>query len=594
MGNGVSASKLNSDSTEVLPVGSVEVAPVLENVSSHVVLPSGKKVTVPYPVPLSVLARDAELAPGADKQPLALSVEGLVLPISSSVLIHGAHIAPVYASSTDGLNVLKRSIVFVTMMAARREFGRDWFATVEHTSGTWQTGYTCVVNRGDRQVTPEEIDKLKARMREIIAKNLPITERCMGYEEAVQHFIQEKRDYSAALVSASSDFLVRCVACEDYAELYRRPLVPFTGMVQTWDIVQYDSGFVICFPTVASPTVVAPFEPDPVVTSVYKDWAKWGKALKAVCVGQVNEAVTGKKARNFIALCEAVQTQRMVQTALMIQERVAKGVQIVLIAGPSSSGKTTFAAKLGLQLQELGLRPTVVSVDNYYKPNADCPRDAKGNLDFECLEALRVDHLNDQLLELFEGKKVNTPVFNFHTGKPEGDKFIPFQMAPNGVVIMEGIHCLNDNLTPRVPAQKKFKIFLGPFSHVNLDESNFLSNSTTRLIRRIVRDYRSRGYSALDTLNRWYSVRAGEDVNIFPFMRYADTVFNTALDYELNVLKTFATPLLRSVKPGSTHYNLAQELGSFLSYFESVPHDDVPPESLLREFIGGSFFESHH
>eukprot|EP00727_Mastigamoeba_balamuthi_P013805 m51a1_g9047 putative uridine kinase (608) ;mRNA; r:16813-19326 len=607
MGNGSVKAAGASTTTEVQPLHSEastlaakqapspSPAPALENASSHVVFPSGRKATMPYPIPLSAVAEDSEMKGTAERPCLAVLVEGLMLPINSTVAIHGARVAPVFADSADGLNVLKRSIVFLMMMAARREFGPSWFVTVEHSScSKWQNGYTAIVARGERKVTPEEVDRLRTRMRELVAKDLKITERHMGYAEACEFFDKEKKEYSQALVSASSDFVFQLACCEEYAELYRRPLVPRTGLVKSWELEQFDAGFVISFPTTAGNTLVSPFEADPVITGVYKEWTQWNKALKAFCVGQVNEAVVGKKAKNFIALCEAVQAQRMVQTAVQIKKRVAEGVQIILIAGPSSSGKTTFAAKLGLQLSMLGIKPTVISVDNYYKPNADCPRDAKGNLDFECLEALRVDHLNDQLLELFEGKKVNTPVFNFHTGKPETDKFIPFQVAPGGVVVMEGIHCLNDQLTPRVPAGKKFKIFLGPFTHINLDESNFISNSATRLIRRIVRDYRSRGYSALETLGRWYSVRAGEDQNIFPFMKCADVVFNTALDYELNVLTTFAKPLLQSVKPGSTHYNLAQEMVSFLSYFTPVPHDDVPPESLLREFIGGSFFETSH
>jgi uridine kinase len=205
------------------------------------------------------------------------------------------------------------------------------------------------------------------------------------------------------------------------------------------------------------------------------------------------------------------------------------------------------------------------------------------------LEALRVDYLNEQLLDMFEGKVVQTPIFSFKTGKPNSET-APYKLEPGGVIVVEGIHCLNDLLTPRVPENKKFKIFIAPFSQVNLNEGNFTSNNVNRLIRRIVRDFRSRGYSALDTLGRWESVRHGEDKFIFPFMSSSDLVYNTSLDYELNVLKSFCKPLLKSVKPGSPYYNLAQELLTFLSHFFAVSHDYVPATSILREFVGNSFF----
>jgi len=245
-----------------------------------------------------------------------------------------------------------------------------------------------------------------------------------------------------------------------------------------------------------------------------------------------------------------------------------------------------------MQLRVAGMQPLILSVDNYYKAHDDCPRDENGKLDFEVVEALRVDVLNKDLVALFNGETIQSPVFDFKAGRPSETQTIPAKLPPHGVVIMEGIHCLNDRLTPLIPKEKKVKIFIAPLSPLNIDESFFVANDSVRLIRRIVRDNRSRGYSALDTLGRWESVRRGEDLHIFPFMKDADVVYNTSLFYEVNVLKTFCLPLLASVKPGSEYYQMARELEEFMSLFVTIPYDDIPAMSILREFIGGSFYKT--
>lgn len=526
----------------------------------------------------------------SDGDLFALKVNGLVMSLADALPARRATVAPVPFASPEGHSVLKRSLVFALMLAAERVHAdAPFFLTVEHSTGPSSTGFMCVVDNGERQVTAADVARLAQAMDALVAEDRPIAIARLGYAEAVEYFRAHGKAFSAALVEGSNEFSVRCSACDRHFAIYRRPLVPRTGLLRgRYALAPHGVGFVLHFPP---PTggPVGTVAPDPVMLASYAEWNRWGKVLESSCVGEVNAKVFGHRAKDFIALCEAAHNEKIVQLSIRIQQAVAKGARLILIAGPSSSGKTTFACKLSLQLEILGIKPLTLSVDNYYKAHADVPRDASGAMDFEVLEALRVDRFNEDLLGLLDGKVVETPIFNFHTGKPRAET-LKLQLPPGGVVICEGIHCLNNDLTPRVPAEKKFKIFLAPLSQVNLDESNFLSNSVTRLVRRIVRDYRARGYSALDTISRWPSVRRGEDTNIFPFMQNADAVFNTALDYEINVLKGFCKPLLKSVKPSTPLYNQAQELLVFLSQFFSVPPDNVPPTSLLREFIGGSFF----
>jgi len=309
------------------------------------------------------------------------------------------------------------------------------------------------------------------------------------------------------------------------------------------------------------------------------------------CVGENNDRLL-KDGPFFKAFCEEVHNDMLVKAVEKVRERYDAGARLVLIAGPSSSGKTTFAHKLATQIKVSGMEPLILSVDNYYKAHEDCPRDENGKIDFEVVEALRVDLLNKHLVALFNGETIQSPVFDFKAGRASETQTIPAKLPPHGIVIMEGIHCLNDALTPLIPKEKKVKIFIAPLSHLNVDENSLVANDSVRLIRRIVRDFRSRGYSALDTLGRWESVRRGEDQHVFPFMKEADVICNTSLCYEVSVLKSFCLPLLSSVKPGSEYYQMARELEEFMSLFITTPYDDIPAMSILREFIGGSFYKT--
>jgi len=586
---------------------------------AKVTLPGGRVVTYPWPVPLSRVLAEPELTPSPPSVVVGAVVNGVVTSATSDLPVRVAEVKAVTLDSSEGLSMYRRTLVFVLGLAAFREFGGDAFhVRVDHALSA--TSYMCTVD-GGRPVEEAELVRLRARMRAVIAADLPITEAVLSYAEAVAHFAATGRAYSKASVETSNADVTRVTVCDGWAALYFRALCPRTGLLTTFDLCRADDGlgFALTFPSAtrsklyAEPSCATPLPPaggngnrspvmdgDPAaaaaaqeaaITRVYREYNEWGRLLGVGSAGELNAKVLHGEAKRFVAVSEALHNHKIVEIALALRPRIAaKQLRIVLIAGPSASGKTTFAAKLGIQLRIMGCVPVVLSVDNYYCPREQTPLDAEGQYDFEALEALRIDLLNEHLVRLLNGETVATPIFDFTKGQPKPET-LTMHLPPNGVLVMEGIHCLNPRLTPRVPDAAKYRIFLAPLSQLNLDELNFTSHAVGRLTRRVVRDYNHRGYSALDTLARWESVTRGEEKHIFPFLHTADVVFNTALDYETSVLKVFASPLLRSVPPSMPQYNLARNLLYILEAFYPIPHDNVPPDSLLREFIGGSFFE---
>jgi len=549
--------------------------------------------TFPYPVSVEQVLEKAPSHVVADKKDVvAMRVDGLIMDLNSTVPGHRACVDVVLARSKDGRALLKRSIVYVMMMAAAKVH-KDWFLTVEHdaVAGAQYNGVVCSVDEGAHKVTKEEVDKLKAEMQRIISADLPLKVESLSRQEASDYFRDHKCKYTSLLIEQCNSFCIDCIACDGHYEVKRQgAYAKSTGVrgMENFDLVlNEDEGFVLAFQKDNKD-----MHPSETMAKTFVEWNRIGRdVLSASCVGESNERLL-KDGPYFKAFCEEIHSQRLVTAVAKVRERYDAGARLVLIAGPSSSGKTTFAHKLAMQLRVAGMQPLILSVDNYYKAHDDCPRDEDGKIDFEVVEALRVDVLNKDLVALFNGETIHSPVFDFKAGRPSETQTIAAKLPPHGVVIMEGIHCLNDRLTPLIPKENKVKIFIAPLSNLNIDESFVVANDYVRLIRRIVRDNRSRGYSALDTLSRWESVRRGEDLHIFPFMKDADVVYNTSLSYEVNVLKTFCMPLLTSVKPGSEYYQLARELEEFMSFFIATPYDDIPAMSLLREFIGGSFYKT--
>lgn len=584
-----------------------------------------QKVTRVYAQPVTARAVVAgapeEVADAAAKhEAVGVLADGVLLGLDETIPGRSASVELVTTGTAAGQRAVARTLVFVLQKAAATF--QDWLVAVAHAADTHSV--VCTVNGGARAVTASELDALRAEMARVVAADAPVRTVVLSRAEAVAYFAKRGSRHSAALLAGANAFGVPCVGCDGHYELARGgPYAGSTGVrgMADFDLLPCPPGgfpgtFILSFgrgngngsekgngqvgdascgkesANEATTTTAASVMVNERLVSAYTEAAETARDVLGVeNVGEVNARVL-RDGPCFKALCEELHGARLVAAAQTVRARYDAGARLVLIAGPSSSGKTTFAHKLAMQLRVAGLQPLILSVDNYYKAHADCPRDADGKLDFEVVEALRVDLLNDHLVALFRGDTVRSPVFDFHAGKPSDTATIPATLPPHGVVIMEGIHCLNDRLTPRVPAAMKVKIFVAPLSPLHIDEAHPVANETTRLIRRIVRDYRSRGYSAEGTLSRWASVRRGEDLHIFPFMKDADVVYNTSLAYEMNILKAFCLPLLASVKPDSEYYQLTRELVEFMDNFVSIPYHDVPAMSLLREFIGDSFYNT--
>lgn len=496
-----------------------------------------------------------------------------------------AEVFPLTNATTEGSNVYRRTLCFI-LAAAAAELYPHLKLQVGHSLG-YSYYYTF---ENEEKNSTEEIDLnlLEAKMKEIIAADIPIRNSFVAYGEALEIFKNSGQEgtYKLLMQMGKPRFLINTI--EKFTDLYFLPLLPSTGFIDIFNIMPYKEGFLLRFPSTANPDSLEEFQDIPRLFSVYQNYKKWGKMIGVSSVGELNEIIINGKIKEFIEINETLQNKRFGEIADTIHKK--ETVKAVLLAGPSSSGKTTSAKKLSLQLRVLGYEPKVISLDNYYRGRDCAPIGEDGKPDYECLEALDVPLFNRNLVDLFSGKEVEIPVYDFKTGsrKPEG---IPFRMNERTILIVEGIHGLNDNLTPDVPAELKFKVYLSALTQLTLDDHNRIPTSDNRLIRRIVRDAQFRNKGAAGTIAMWGSVRKGEQAHIFPFQNHADIMLNTALDYELPVLKVYAEPLLRAVKPMEKEYAKASELLTFLNNFMPVSSTCVPGQSILREFIGDSDFK---
>ncbi|MBR2888549.1 MAG: nucleoside kinase, partial [Bacteroidales bacterium] len=413
----------------------------------------------------------------------------------------------------------------------------------------------------------ERREMLSSKVAEIYSK--------MGLNERVDIFKKRARLYS------SMYFLEN--AC-DYFYGY---LAPSTGSITTFDLIPYYDGLLLQHPTDYENMTIAPLEMQEKLFEVFRENKQWVKLLKINTIDSINKSVDSGDCGLIIKLGEALQEKKIAEIAETIKQK--QNTKLVLIAGPSSSGKTTFSKRLCVQLGVCGLKPVQISLDNYFVNREDTPKDENGEYDFEALEALDYEQFGNDMLAMMEGKEVEMPTFNFQTGRREykGDKLTA---CPETVFVVEGIHGLNPKLSEKIPAENKYKIYVSALTQVAIDSHNRIPTTDNRLLRRIIRDFRYRHYSAEETIKRWPSVRRGEDKNIFPFQEEADVMFNSALPYELGVIKRYATPILRGVNETTSEYSEAQRLLKFLSYFREIPDDEIPPTSILREFLTGSSF----
>jgi len=537
--------------------------------------------------------RVMDVLPGITEDTVAARCNNLVVGLNSRLNLKHSYMEPIQLNSADGMKVLHRSLVFLLGMACKEVFP-DRRVQVEHGFGVehsqMSTSYFCVF-AGISSVPAQDVKKIQDHMKQIVAEDRVITEHLVPYGLAVEFFLEQGLNYSAQLFRSRNDPWVRVNCCHHFKAPFHHPLVPSTRYLSLFELEHHADGFALRMPTLKSPTQLLPFVANAVVSSVYEYYNTWGNVLQVACAGQLNEVVLQGAAPQLVNLCEAQMDLRIVEIAKQVYGR-RDTVKCVLIAGPSTSGKTTFASKLCIFLRTLGLKPVTLSTDDYYRANTDPdhPRDSNGSLDYECVEALRLDVFNQHLAQLFRGETVETALFDFmtHCPRPYGR---PLTVPPGGIVIMEGIFCLNPALTSSIPDDCKFKIYIAPLSQLNTDEFHFISNQITRLIRRISRDHLHRDRTATFTIGKWPGIIRGEERNIFPYVDTADAIYNSSVDYEPSVLRSIVQPLLETVKPVEPEYQLARELLEFLGLFHCVPASLVPSTSLLQEFIGVSPFE---
>ncbi len=515
------------------------------------------------------------------KKLLAVRVNNEICSLDSAINI-SADLEPVYDDSKEGAAIYRRSLCFVLAAAAHNIFPNSRLL-VGHSLGY---GYYYTLDTG-KTLKTDEIIQLKNEMLRIIHADEIIETEFISYKDACSYFETLGLVETRKQLNYRSPSRIQVNTLETFTDLYFGPLVSSTGVLDVFDLMPYHEGFLLRFPKHNEPEKLQPFDDQPKLFEIYKRYKDWGKRLNVTSAASLNQIIHDRRQNEFIDITETLQTKCISDIASQIHDRGT--VRVVLIAGPSSSGKTTTSKKLALQLQALGYRPKVISLDCYYVGRELTPKDENGNYDYECLEALDVDLINHNLLDLFDGKTIEIPSYDFHEGKRyfKGEYM---NLAPNDILVMEGIHGLNDKLTSLVPPEKKFKIYLSALTQLNLDDHNRIPTSDNRLIRRIVRDAQFRGKSAADTIAMWDSVQKGERLHIFPFQNNADAMLNTALDYEIPVLKVYADPLLRCVTPLQREYGEANRLLAFLNNFSTIPATAVPSHSIIREFIGGSAF----
>lgn len=440
---------------------------------------------------------------------------------------------------------------------------------------------------GDVTIDQPFLDQVETYMHELVEKHAPVMKRSVSTASALDLFHKYGMYDKEKLFRYRRSSRVNIYNLEEFEDYFYGYMVWHTGYLKYFKLYPYDEGLVMQMPTRKEPEKLPPFTPSPKIFQVQKEAEKWGEMMGVSVVGELNEKISKGKMQELLLISEALQEGRISKIAEQIIKR--GGVKFVMIAGPSSSGKTTFSHRLSIQLAAHGMKPHPIAVDNYFIDRHLTPVDEFGEKNFECLEAIDVEQFNKDMLELLEGKRVEMPVFNFKTGTREykGD-FL--QLDKDDILVIEGIHGLNDRLSYALPKESKFKIYLSALTQLNIDEHNRIPTTDGRLIRRIVRDARTRGTSAKETIARWPSVRRGEEQNIFPFQEDADVMFNSALIYELACLKVYAEPLLFGIAKDEPEYTEAKRLLKFFEYFVPVPSEAVPNNSILREFIGGSCF----
>lgn len=490
-------------------------------------------------------------------------------------------------TSSSGMRTYVRSLFFILVKAVEELYPQGSIS-LEHPISK---GYFCKLHI-DRTIGLDDVQRIKQKMQEIIAADIPYTRTESHTEEVVRLFEKRGMMDKARLLDTYGQLYSYYYQLGDTVDCYYSSLVPSTGYIRLFDIVKYYDGLLLRIPSRENPTKLEEVVKQEKMLEVFQEYHRWNQILGISTVGDLNVACNHGHATDLINVSEALQEKKIAQIADEITHRNQDGkrVKLVLISGPSSSGKTTFSKRLSIQLMTNGLKPYPISLDDYFVNRNDTPLDENGKHDFESLYAVDLPFFEEQLTTLLNGGEVELPRYNFTTGKREmsGKKL---RIDEHMILIIEGIHALNPALTPHIPNENKYKVYVSALTSILLDNHNYIPTTDNRLLRRIIRDYKYRNYSAEETIARWPSVRAGEEKWIFPYQENADAMFNSALLFELAVLKDYVEPVLRKVPNRCPEYSEAHRLLRFLNYFVSVQDKELPPTSLLREFLGGSSFQ---
>ncbi len=543
-----------------------------------------ENVVKTYPQGTSYAKIAEEYQKNYENDILLVSVDGRLQELHKTV-DRDCQINFITAADTVGYQAYQRSAVFLMMKAFIDVAGKENVDNINVRFSVENGLYA--ETTGKVKLSEELLECVKARMKFLAELDLPLEKRTMNTEDAVDYFHEKGMYDKERLFSYRGASGVNIYSIGDYDDYFYGYMVMSTRYIKYFDLQMYEDGFILRLPNKKQPKVMQTFHPYKKLFDVQLEAERLGDKLGVCDVGTLNDTIARGHMNELILMQEALQEKKIGDIAEQIQK---SGRKLVMIAGPSSSGKTTFSHRLSIQLGALGLKPHPISVDNYFVNRIDSPRDENGNYDFEALKCIDVQQFNEDMEALLSGQRVELPVYNFVKGEREykGDYL---QLKADDILVIEGIHCLNDELSYSLPRNKKFKIYISALTQLNIDDHNRIPTTDARMIRRMVRDARTRGASAQDTIRMWDSVRRGEEKNIFPYQEEADAMFNSALFYELSVLKQYAEPILYSVPRDSAEHTEAKRLLKFLDYFLGVSSEQVPHNSIIREFIGGSCFK---
>ncbi|HIT87795.1 MAG TPA: nucleoside kinase [Candidatus Coprocola pullicola] len=489
-------------------------------------------------------------------------------------------------SNIEAMRVYHRSISFLMVKAVKQLLGLKASVVIEHSI---HKSFYCEIREKDVIVDQAFLDKLEAKMRELVQKDIPIKKHTFDREEAIEKVRKFGMEDKARLFRFRRCSNINLYEIDGFYDYFYGYMTPSTGYLKQFQLMLYENGFLIRFPDKKNPKEILKFNDPAKVSGVFMEQMKWCSLMGVDNVADLNEMITNGKFGDLVRINEALHEKKVAEIADKIHQKKDK-IKVVLIAGPSSSGKTTFANRLCVQLRVLGISPHAISLDNYFINREDVPLDEFGNKDFEDINTLDIKQLNEDMTKMIAGETVELPYYNFVTGKREYNGEYA-TLEEEGIFVIEGIHGLNDLLTASIPEENKFKIFISAMTQLNIDDHNRISTSDSRLIRRIVRDNQFRGRDAATTISSWDYVARGEERNIFPYQENADVIFNSATIYELSVLKQYVEPLLFKIEQNQQEYIGAKRLIKFLDYFLGANGEDIPNNSILKEFVGGSCFK---